>query len=91
MSDLEKNYRMYLQDVEASARACVEQGKGVWVGIQECEGHYYELALFNSPKTGSTLAIKTTEITPELVAEKIAASDKLFTKQRSTILRMEAK
>lgn len=70
-------YEAYKQDVEASARACVEEGGGVWVGIQEHERHT-PLVLFNSRKTGSTLALKTTEITPELVRNKIRESDKKF-------------
>ena len=37
----------------------VADGGGIWVGIQECEGKTYDLVLFNSPKTGSTLAMKT--------------------------------
>ncbi|PWT76225.1 MAG: hypothetical protein C5B59_07075 [Bacteroidetes bacterium] len=71
-------YEHYKQDVEASARACVEEGEGIWVGIQEGEGLYTDLVLFNSPQTGSTLALKTTEITPEKVREKIRRSDAAF-------------
>jgi hypothetical protein len=69
---------MYRQDVEASARACVEEGGGVWVGIQEEEGMLYDLVLFNSPKTGSTLALKTTVITPEAVCHRIKNSNAKF-------------
>jgi hypothetical protein len=68
----------YRQDVEASARACVEEGGGIWVGIQEEEGMLYDLVLFNSLKTGSTLALKTTEITPEKVRRQIKNSNEKF-------------
>lgn len=75
----------------------IEEGGGIWVGIQEYEGVSYSLALFNSPKTGSTLALKTSEIlsdvvaAPELVREYIAASDEKFGIQRSTILSVQEK
>jgi hypothetical protein len=70
-------YAQYEQDVVASAKACVEDGGGIWVGIQECSP-YTDLVLFNSPETGSTLALKTTAITPELVAFKIKNSNAQF-------------
>jgi len=66
----------YFQDVEASAKACVEDGGGIWRGVQE--GEEYDLALFDSPKTCTTLALKTTEITPELVKAKIKVSNEKF-------------
>lgn len=72
----------YKQDVEMSARACVEEGGGIWVGIQECVGQLHDLALFNSPQTGSTLALKTTEITPELVRQKIRRSNATFRRKQ---------
>jgi hypothetical protein len=71
---------MYRQDVEASARACVKEGGGIWVGIQEEEGMLYDLVLFNSPKTGSTLALKSTEITPEEVRRHIKNSNAKFSR-----------
>jgi hypothetical protein len=70
-------YAQYEQDVAASAKACVEEGGGIWVGIQDC-APYTDLVLFNSPETGSTLALKTTAITPELVASKIKNSNAQF-------------
>ena len=69
---------MYRQDVEASARTCVKEGGGIWVGIQKEEGMLYDLVLFNSPKTGSTLALKTTVITPEAVRRRIKNSNEQF-------------
>lgn len=75
-------YEHYRQDVVASAKVCVEEGGGIWVGIQECEGMLYDLALFNSKKTGSTLALKTTEVTPELVRDKIRRSDAAFARSK---------
>jgi len=74
-------YEQYRQDVEASAKACVEEGGGIWVGIQDC-APYTDLVLFNSPETGSTLALKTTTITPELVASKIKNSNAQFRRAR---------
>lgn len=79
----------YLTQSMKPVQAYVEAGGGIWVGIQEYEGVSYDLALFNSPKTGSTLALKTSEITPERVRSHIAASDALFTNQRSSILAVQ--
>ena len=55
---------------ESLARLAVKNGGGQWVGIQEAEGMPYDLVLFNA-STGSTLALKTTEITAERVREKL--------------------
>jgi hypothetical protein len=79
---------MYRQDVEASARACVEEGGGIWAGIQKCEGMLYDLALFNSRKTRSTLALKTTEITPDAVRRRIKNSNEQF--RRASISRRDS-
>jgi hypothetical protein len=76
LSNIVTAYQQYQQDAVASAKACVEQGGGIWVGTMD-EGR---LALFNSPQTGSTLALKITAITPELVAAKIRVSDRKFAK-----------
>ena len=70
-------YEQYKQDAVASARACVEEGGGIWVGVQQCEG-LAALALFNSPETGSTLAITLAAITPDLVRSRIEKSNKEF-------------
>ena len=70
----------YRQDVIASARACVEEGGGVWVGIMECAGFLYDIVYFNSPKTGTTLALKSTEITPEEVRRHIKNSNAKFSR-----------
>jgi hypothetical protein len=78
LSNIVKAESIYRQDVEASARACVEEGGGIWVGIQKEEGMLYDLVLFNSPKTGSTLALKTTVITPEAVRRRIKNSNEQF-------------
>lgn len=75
-------YEQYEQDVLSSAKACVEEGGGIWVGIQECEGIDYTLVLFNSKQTGSTLALKTNEITPELVNSTIRFSDAKFARRK---------
>lgn len=77
-------YGMYMQDVAASSRACVEEGGGVWVGLQEMGEFeaamgYGWLAIFNTP-SGSTLKIKTCTITPQLVRDRIAESEKLWSK-----------
>jgi hypothetical protein len=73
LSNIVTAEEMYRQDVKASARACVEEGGGIWVGIQSGT-----LVLFNSKKTGSTLALKTTEITPEAVRRRIKNSNEQF-------------
>jgi hypothetical protein len=74
IADIRMAFAQYRQDQVASAKACVEEGGGKWVGIQECEGQLYDLVLFNAT-SGSTLALKTTEITPELVRERLQAHD----------------
>ena len=58
-------------------RDIVEAGGGIWVGIQECEGETYDLVLFNSPETGSTLALKTDSgVTAHTVRERIYEHNK---------------
>lgn len=47
----------------------VMSGGGTYVGVQECEGLPYNLVLFNSPVTGSTLALKT----PGINARRVKA------------------
>lgn len=54
-------------------RRRVESGGGVYVGVQE--GGTYELVIFNSKKTGSTLALRPEELTPAKVIEQIQNSD----------------
>jgi len=75
LSNILSAVEQYKQDTLASAKACVEEGGGVWVGIQECEGELYDLVLFNAP-SGSTLAVKTTVITPEAVRDRLRAHAK---------------
>lgn len=80
----------------AIAITAVREAGGIWVGTMDCPASRdgqpaYTLALFNSRKTGSTLALKTDDITVELVREHIAASDALFTTQRSSILSSQEK
>jgi hypothetical protein len=62
------------------AMKAVAEGGGIWVGIQE--GGLYNLVLFNSPLSGSTLALPTTEITAEAVRLRIEKSDREFRKRR---------
>lgn len=73
-------YQQYEQDVIVSAQECVKRGGGEYVGIQD-GGPYCKLVLFNSPQTGSTLALKTTVITPDLVRDKIKQSNKAFARK----------
>jgi len=63
---------------EAHFRHAVKAGGGKWVGIQEIEEADYDLVLFNSPTTGSTLALKSDNCTSEKVAAHIAESDRRF-------------
>ncbi len=53
----------------------VKQGGGIWVGIQQGEGGLDSLVLFNSQKTGSTLAVKCGAMSPDAVARRIAMHD----------------
>ena len=79
LSNIRTAYECYTEDTETLARACVEAGGGKWRGVQEVEGHApYTLILFNSPATGSTLAIRSTEITSDLVRDKIKRNDAQF-------------
>lgn len=75
-------YEQYRKDSIASARACVEAGGGVWQGVQEANAPSGDLALFGSPTTKSTLAIKLTEITTELVREHLNACAAEFARKR---------
>lgn len=52
-------------------RKIVESVGGQWVGIQET-GMDEDLVLFNSLKTGSTLAVKTSACNEETVANRLA-------------------
>jgi len=61
----------------AYAEDCVEQGGGIFIGIQEYDEDYV-LALFNSKETGSSLALELPKITSEAVRERIADSDAEF-------------
>jgi len=78
LASIRQAFAHYQQDVVAGCKAAVEEGGGIWVGVQECEGMLYSLALFNSRRTGSTLALKTTEITPELVRSHIRKHEALW-------------
>jgi hypothetical protein len=78
LSNIISAYEQYEQDVEAGARACVEEGGATWGGIQE--GLDYKLVLFSSKETGSTYSLKTTEITPELVRKHVQEMDAKFKK-----------
>jgi len=62
------------------AMRLVAEGGGIWVGMQD--GGALPFVLFNSPTTGSTLALTTAEITAEKVRAKIEASDRNFAKGR---------
>jgi hypothetical protein len=60
-------------------KSIVEHAGAIWVGVQEGDGLYTDLVLFNSPQTGSTLALKDNEFfTIQAVQEKLAASNLTF-------------
>lgn len=63
---------------ESLARLAVKDGGGTWVGIQEYEGMPYDFVLFNSPQTGSTLAVKTSDISADSVRRRIEESNEAF-------------
>ena len=80
---------LYEIEVRRASKKAVEDGGGVWVGIQEgMPGDWY--ALFNAP-SGSTLAIKTSEITAQAVRDTIAQHEKLFRKAAADRCRADAK
>ena len=68
--------QVFGQPWRAALRPAVEPGGGVWVGIQD--GGPYLLVLFNSPKTGSTLALKASGLTASKVRAHISSSNKKF-------------
>ena len=63
--------------VKDELKQIVEEGGGIWVGVQDCSS-FIDLALFNSPKTGSTLALRVNDVTVKNVSEKIRKSDEVF-------------
>ena len=71
--------QVFGQPWRAALRTAVEQGGGVWVGIQDNEGMMENIVLFNSPETGSTLGLKVSEVTAKArVFDKIKASNAKF-------------
>lgn len=58
-------------------RKAVEAGGGVWLGVQETI-EPPALVLFNSPTTGSTLAIFEDVLSEDIVRKKIERSDRNF-------------
>jgi len=66
------------QTYERYFRQMVEAGGGQWVGVQEWEGKPYDLIMFNSPTTGTTLALRSDQIDAASVAERISESDEKF-------------
>lgn len=70
--------QVFGQPYRAALRTAVEQGGGVWLGIQDNEGMMENVVLFNSPDTGSTLGLKVSEVTPTRVFDKIKASNRKF-------------
>lgn len=58
-------------------RKAVEAGGGVWLGVQETI-EPPALVLFNSPTTGSTLAIFEDALSEDIVRKKIERSDRNF-------------
>ena len=60
-------------DVDAYYRRAVEVAGGSYVGIQECDvDHSLDCVLFNSSKTGSTLAVPVEDFTAVAVEHKLA-------------------
>jgi hypothetical protein len=75
---LDTAYEKFFRDV-------VKAGGGIWVGIQEYEGETYDLVLFNSPKTGSTLALKTNSgVTAHSVRERIHEHNQMWKRHEAT-------
>ncbi|HTQ59969.1 MAG TPA: hypothetical protein VMI32_07090 [Candidatus Solibacter sp.] len=53
--------------------------KGIFQAIQRKDGTWHEaLCLFDSPQTGSTLALPVSQVSAENVRKKIAESNALF-------------
>jgi len=58
----------------------VEKGGGIWRGIQETNENNW--VLFNSPTTGSTLALKDYDCFADNVRQRIADSDAKFKQEQ---------
>lgn len=59
-------------------RPIIESAGAKFLGIQEGAKPDDAVAMFNSPKTNTTLAIKLSELTPEAVKAKLAESETRF-------------
>lgn len=71
---------------DANMRKIVEDAGGIFIGYQKPEitksGKMFgNSVFFNSPKTGSTLALKFDQLTPENIRAKIADSDAKFSEE----------
>ena len=62
-----------MKAVNEGHKAIIEQAGGIYVA-----GMFGDLVLFNSPATGSTLALPESQLTAERVAEHIAESNAKF-------------
>ncbi len=78
IENIRKAYTLYRHDAITSAKKCVEEGGGIWAGIQEGTENISAAVMFHSPKTRTTLGLRLSEITAEAVAEKIRNSDATF-------------
>lgn len=65
------------EETHARLAAIVEAGGGRYQGVFDPDANIY-LVMFDSPATGSTLALPEHKLTPEAVRERIAESNKTF-------------
>jgi hypothetical protein len=68
----------------AEVRSIVEAGGGRYVGVMnEIRGIVESVVLFTSPRTRSTLALPSSQLTVAAVREQLAQSDAAFNQTRS--------
>ena len=63
---------------ETSVKQTIEKSGGQFIGIQEGFDDVKSMAMFNDPKTGSTLSLPIDGVTSEAVSEKLGKTEKVF-------------
>ncbi len=63
---------------EEKIKKAVQDGGGKFVSVMDCSPYAENLVLFNSPATGSTLALEVSLCTADAVKKRITESDETF-------------
>ena len=67
---------------ETSVKQTIEKSGGQFIGIQEGFDDVKSMAMFNDPKTGSTLSLPIDGVTSEAVSEKLGKTEKVFKEKK---------